>query len=164
MRPLRGILLKLASVVVFITMSSVIKATADQVPAGANGVLPLAFRHAGHPDLAGVAARTCAPGCASPTLWAMSGAGWSAPWRWGCGFAGLGLSAAARGDGPRLCLAACWPWSSPRCFWAKQVRLFRISAVVLGLIGVLIVLSPRLTVLSGDGTGSPSRLWARCWC
>ncbi|MCU0816886.1 MAG: EamA/RhaT family transporter, partial [Cypionkella sp.] len=33
-RPLRGIALKLASVLVFIVMSAVIKATADHVPAG----------------------------------------------------------------------------------------------------------------------------------
>ncbi|MDP5348443.1 MAG: EamA/RhaT family transporter, partial [Paracoccaceae bacterium] len=34
MQPLRGIILKLCSVVLFITMASLIKATADHVPPG----------------------------------------------------------------------------------------------------------------------------------
>jgi drug/metabolite transporter (DMT)-like permease len=37
-------------------------------------------------------------------------------------------------------------------FLGEEVRLFRITSVALGLTGVLIVLSPRLTVLSGDAT------------
>jgi drug/metabolite transporter (DMT)-like permease len=35
-------------------------------------------------------------------------------------------------------------------FLGEDVRLFRISAVVLGMVGVLIVLSPRLTLVSGE--------------
>jgi drug/metabolite transporter (DMT)-like permease len=38
-------------------------------------------------------------------------------------------------------------------FLGEEVRLFRISAVALGLIGVLIVVYPRLTVISNDTAG-----------
>jgi len=36
----------------------------------------------------------------------------------------------------------------------EQVRLYRWSAVLIGLVGVLIILSPRLTLLSGGGLGA----------
>jgi drug/metabolite transporter (DMT)-like permease len=36
-------------------------------------------------------------------------------------------------------------------FLNEEVRLFRLTAVALGLVGVMIVLSPRLTVVSGGG-------------
>ncbi len=37
-------------------------------------------------------------------------------------------------------------------FLGEEVRLFRIASVALGLAGVMVVLSPRMTVLSGDMT------------
>jgi drug/metabolite transporter (DMT)-like permease len=38
-------------------------------------------------------------------------------------------------------------------FLGEEVRLFRLASVALGLTGVLIVLSPRLTILTGELTG-----------
>jgi drug/metabolite transporter (DMT)-like permease len=38
-------------------------------------------------------------------------------------------------------------------FLGEEVRLFRISAVALGMVGVLIVIYPRLTVLTDDAAG-----------
>ena len=44
-------------------------------------------------------------------------------------------------------------------FLNEEVRAFRISCVILGLTGVLVVLSPRLTVLR-DGVGQTEALGA----
>jgi len=38
-------------------------------------------------------------------------------------------------------------------FLGEEVRAFRITAVILGLTGVMIVLSPRLTLIEGETTG-----------
>jgi drug/metabolite transporter (DMT)-like permease len=45
-------------------------------------------------------------------------------------------------------------------FLGEEVRAFRISAVVLGLVGVLIVLSPRLTALQDDAVETAEALGA----
>jgi drug/metabolite transporter (DMT)-like permease len=45
-------------------------------------------------------------------------------------------------------------------FLGEHVRLYRLAAVGVGLIGVLIVLSPRLTVLSTDGVTDAETLGA----
>ncbi len=157
MRPLRGIALKIASVLVFIVMSSMIKATAQHVPAGQavffrsffaipvivvwlalRGELALGFRTAnplGH-------------------VWR----GFAGTVAMGLGFAGLAYlplpEVTAIGYAAPLLTVIF-----AAMFLNEQVRAFRISCVALGLTGVLVVLSPRLTVLR-DGAGQTEALGA----
>jgi drug/metabolite transporter (DMT)-like permease len=152
MRPLRGITLKLISLVVFMAMSAIIKYTADRVPAGEAVFFRSAF--------------------AMPVifvwLWWLGdlrdGLKTANPlghlWRgivgaisMGLGFAGLGLlplpEVTALGYASPL-LAVIFA----AMFLGEEVRTFRLTAVALGLVGVLIVLSPRLTAFS-SGTMDP---------
>lgn len=144
MRPLRGIIYKVISVIVFIVMASMIKATAAHVPAGQTVffrslfAIPvilvwLAMRHefpkglqAAHPMghvWRGVAGTTAM----------------------GCGFAGLGYlplpEVTAIGYAAPLLTVIF-----AAMFLGEEVRAFRISAVILGMVGVMIVLGPRLTL------------------
>ena len=144
MRPLRGIALKLASVVVFIVMASLIKATANHVPAGQ----AVFFRSV----------------CALPVIVAWlalrrelrSGLRTRNPmghvWRGVVGTLAMGLGFAGLGYLPLPEVTAIG-YAAPlltvvfaAMFLGEEVRLFRICAVALGLTGVLIVLAPRLSV------------------
>jgi drug/metabolite transporter (DMT)-like permease len=149
MRPMRGIFYKLCSVVMFIVMASLIKATANHVPPGQ----AVFFRSL----------------LAMPVIlvWLMmrrelrTGLRASAPmghiWRGVVGTLAMGLGFAGLGYLPLPEVTAIG-YAAPllvvifaAMFLGEEVRLFRISAVVMGLVGVLIVLSPRLTVLPGVG-------------
>ena len=147
MRPLRGIALKLGSVLVFIVMSSMIKATADHVPAGQAVffrsafaipviVLWLALR------------RELATGLRAVHPMGHVWRGFAGTCAMGLGFAGLGYlplpEVTAIGYAAPLLTVVF-----AAMFLGEDVRLFRLSCVALGMIGVLIVLSPRLTVLDG---------------
>jgi drug/metabolite transporter (DMT)-like permease len=149
MKPLRGIALKLGSVVVFIAMAALIKATAERVPAGQAVFFRSAF--AIPVIVAWLAARGEFPG----------GLSTDNPlghfWRGLVGTAAMGLGFAGLGWLPLPEVTAIG-YAAPlltvifaAMFLGEQVRLFRISAVFLGLAGVLIVLSPRLTIVSGEG-------------
>ena len=150
MRPLRGILLKLGSVLIFIVMASLIKATAAHVPAGE----AVFFRSL----------------CAIPVIvvWLTvqgklrQGFRTANPlghvWRGMMGTTAMGLGFAALGLLPLPEVTAIG-YAAPiltvvfaAMFLGEQVRLFRILSVALGLTGVLIVLSPRLSVLEGATT------------
>ncbi len=151
MRPLRGILLKLISVMIFIVMASMIKTTAGSVPAGQTVffrsffaipviVIWLAMRR----ELA-TGFRTVAP--------------FDHLWRGVAGTTAMGLGFAALGYLPLPEVTAIG-YAAPlltvvfaAMFLGEQVRLFRIGAVVLGMAGVMIVLSPRLSVLTAEATG-----------
>lgn len=150
MRPLRGIALKLGSVLVFIVMASMIKATADHVPAGQAVFFRSAFaipvivvwliwRHELSTGLR----------AASPIghVWR----GFAGTCAMGLGFAGLGYlplpEVTAIGYAAPLLTVIF-----AAMFLGEDVRLFRLSCVALGLMGVLIVLSPRLTVLDGPAS------------
>ncbi len=151
MRPLRGIAFKLASVLVFIVMASMIKATADHVPAGQTVffrsffAIPVIF--------VWLAVRRELPGglkTANPFghFWR----GLMGTLAMGFGFAGLGYlplpEVTAIGyAAPILTVVFA------AMFLGEEVRLFRISAVAMGMVGVMIVVYPRLTVLSGDAAG-----------
>lgn len=151
MRPLRGIALKLASVLVFIVMASMIKATADHIPAGQAVffrsffavpviVVWLAFRR----ELS-VGLKTANP---FGHLWR----GLMGTLAMGLGFAGLGYlplpEVTAIGyAAPILTVVFA------AMFLGEEVRLFRISAVAMGLVGVLVVVYPRLTVMSDGAAG-----------
>ncbi len=148
MRPLRGIALKLGSVLVFIVMSAMIKATAAHVPSGQAVffrsffaipviVVWLAVRG----DLrTGFAAKAPLGHVWRGLLGTLS---------MGLGFAGLGYlplpEVTAIGYAAPILVVIF-----AAMFLGEDVRLFRLTSVALGLTGVLIVLSPRLTVLSGE--------------
>jgi drug/metabolite transporter (DMT)-like permease len=149
MRPMRGILYKLCSVVTFIVMAAIVKATADQVPPGQVVFFRSLF--------------------AMPVIvvWLLirgelrTGLRASAPmghvWRGVVGTLAMGLGFAGLAYLPLPEVTAIG-YAAPlltvifaAMFLGEDVRLFRISAVALGLVGVMIVLSPRLTMLPGTG-------------
>ena len=147
MAPLKGIALKLCAVLLFIVMSSLIKATSDHVPPGE----AVCFRSffAIPVILIWLALR----GDLRTGLKVTSPMGHF--WRgvvgttaMGLGFAGLGLlplpEVTALGYAAPLLVVVF-----AAMFLDEKVGIFRIAAVALGLVGVLIVLSPRLTTLSG---------------
>jgi drug/metabolite transporter (DMT)-like permease len=147
MRPLRGIAFKLGSVLIFIVMASMIKATAAHVPAGQTVffrslfaipviVLWLAWRK----EL-GTGLKTRAP--------------LGHVWRGIVGTSAMGLGFAGLGYLPLPEVTAIG-YAAPlltvifaAMFLGEEVRIFRISAVALGLTGVLIVLAPRLSLDPG---------------
>jgi drug/metabolite transporter (DMT)-like permease len=148
MRPLRGILLKLGSVVVFIVMASLIKAVADRIPPGQT----VFFRSF----------------LALPVILAWlvirkelrSGIKVVNPmghlWRGVVGTTAMGLGFAGIAYLPLPEVTAIG-YAAPlltvvfaAMFLGEEVRVFRISMVVLGMAGVMIVLSPRLQVLEGE--------------
>jgi drug/metabolite transporter (DMT)-like permease len=149
MRPLRGISLKIASVLVFIVMATIIKATSDHVPPGQAVffrslfaipviVVWLAWR------------RELATGLRTANPMAHVWRGVVGTTAMGLGFMGLGLlplpEVTAIGYAAPLLTVIF-----AAMFLGENVRIFRIATVILGLAGVMIVLSPRLTALS-DGT------------
>lgn len=147
-RPLRGIALKLGSVVVFIVMASMIKATAGHVPAGeavffrSFFAIPVIVVWLGWRRELATGFRTAQP---MGHVWR----GLVGTLAMGLGFAGLGYlplpEVTAIGYAAPLLTVIF-----AAMFLGEEVRAFRITAVVMGLAGVLIVLSPRLTVLSPD--------------
>jgi drug/metabolite transporter (DMT)-like permease len=150
MRPLRGIALKLGSVLIFIVMASMIKATAAHVPAG-QAVFFRSFFAIPVIVMWLAARRELSTG-----FHAVSPIGHF--WRGFAGTCAMGLGFAALGYLPLPEVTAIG-YAAPlltvifaAMFLGEDVRLFRISCVVLGLTGVLIVLSPRLTVLDADAS------------
>lgn len=144
MRPLRGIALKLASVLVFIVMASLIKATASHVPAGqavffrSFFAIPVIVAWLLWRQELGTGLRTTNP---MGHVWR----GVVGTMAMGLGFAGLGYlplpEVTAIGYAAPLLTVIF-----AAMFLGEEVRVFRISAVILGLVGVLIVLAPRLSI------------------
>ncbi|MBI1417066.1 MAG: EamA family transporter [Limimaricola sp.] len=147
MQPLRGITLKIVSVFIFVTMQSLIKASSGHVPPGEAVFFRSAF--------------------AIPVIvtWLLLRGeirrGWrtSNPlghvWRalvgttsMGLGFAGLGLlplpEVTAIGYASPLLVVIL-----AAMFLNEKVRAFRLSAVAMGLVGVMIVLTPRFSITAG---------------
>jgi drug/metabolite transporter (DMT)-like permease len=154
-RPLRGIALKLASVLVFIIMVSIIKSVAASIPPGQTvfarsffaipvivvwltlrGELATGFRVARPMD----------------HVWR----GLVGTIAMGLGFAGVGMlplpEATAIGYAAPLLTVIF-----AAMFLGEDVRAFRITTVTIGLAGVLVVVSPRLTM---DGLGGREALGA----
>lgn len=144
MQPLRGIFFKVISVCVFMAMASLIKAASDEVPPGqavffrSFFALPiilgwLAMRHELRDGW-----KTSNP---MGHVW-RGLVGTSAM---GLGFTGLGLlplpEVTAIGYAAPLLVVIF-----AAMFLGEEVRAFRLSAVALGMAGVLIVVSPRLSV------------------
>ena len=151
MSPLRGIFLKLGSVMIFIIMAAMIKATADHVPAGQTMffrsffAIPVIFVWL-------VMRRELATGLKTANPFGHFWRGLMGTLAMGFGFAGLGYlplpEVTAIGyAAPILTVIFA------AMFLGEEVRLFRISAVALGMIGVLIVVYPRLTVISDGAAG-----------
>ncbi|MBP6737807.1 MAG: DMT family transporter, partial [Rhodobacteraceae bacterium] len=143
--------LKLGSVLIFIVMSAMIKTTAAHVPAGQTVffrsffaipviVAWLAMRHELRTGFRAI----------NPLghVWR----GLMGTCAMGLGFAGLGYlplpEVTAIGYAAPLLTVIF-----AAMFLGEEVRAFRITAVILGLTGVMIVLSPRLTLIEGETTG-----------
>ena len=146
LNPVRGITLKILSVIVFVTMFGFIKATSQQIPAGEavffrslfalpvliiwlimRGDFPATLKAK---DPMGHVWRGLAGTCAMA-----------------CGFLAIGLiplpEAVAIGYAAPLLVTML-----AAMFLGEKIRMVRFSALLLGLFGVLLVLSPRLTVLN----------------
>ncbi len=157
MRPLRGIVLKICSVLVFIVMSSMIKATSQHVPAGqavffrSFFAIPVIVAWLAMRQELSIGFRTENP---LGHVWR----GFAGTLAMGLGFAGLAYlplpEVTAIGYAAPLLTVIF-----AAMFLNEDVRAFRISCVVLGLTGVLIVLSPRLSILR-DGAGQTEALGA----
>ncbi len=158
MSPLRGILYKLGSVLVFIVMSGIIKATAAEVPPGeavffrSFFALPVIVVWLWWTHELKVGLKVADP---MSHIWrgAVGTAGMA------CGFAALGLlplpEVTAIGYAAPLLVVVF-----AAMFLGETVRLFRLGMVALGMVGVLIVLSPRLTTLDPDAVTARESLGA----
>jgi len=151
MQPLRGITFKILSVVMFMTMASLIKAASSDVPPGqavffrSFFALPiilgwLAIRHELRTGW-----RTQNP---MGHVWR----GLIGTSAMGLGFTGLGLlplpEVTAIGYAAPLLVVIF-----AAMFLGEEVRAFRLTTVALGMVGVLIVISPRLSVGADISTG-----------
>ncbi|MCB2093928.1 MAG: DMT family transporter [Rhodobacteraceae bacterium] len=158
MNPLRGIVLKLCSVAIFVAMASLIKAAADVVPPGEAVFFRSAFAI---PVIVMwlVATRAVKSGLATRNFLGHFWRGLAGATSMGFGFAGLGLlplpEVTAIGYAAPL-LAVIFA----AMFLGEKVRAFRILSVALGMVGVVIILSPRLTALSDHGLGGAEALGA----
>jgi drug/metabolite transporter (DMT)-like permease len=147
MRPLHGITYKLGSVLIFIIMASMIKATAAHVPAGQTVffrsffAIPVIVVWLAWRQELGTGLKTRNP--------------MGHVWRGVVGTSAMGLGFAGLGYLPLPEVTAIG-YAAPlltvifaAMFLGEEVRIFRISAVALGLTGVLIVLAPRLSLDPG---------------
>jgi drug/metabolite transporter (DMT)-like permease len=148
MSPLKGIALKLVAVVLFIVMSSLIKAASEQVPPGQAVFFRSFFA------LPVILAWLALRGDLRTGLRVTSRIGHF--WRGVVGTTAMGLMFAGLGLLP-LPEVTALGYAAPllvvvfaAMFLDEKVGVFRLGAVALGLFGVLIVLAPRLTTLSDD--------------
>jgi len=148
MQPVKGIALKLCSVLLFIIMSSLIKAAAPHVPPGqavffrSFFAIPVIFTWlALRGDLS--------TGLKVESRMAHFWRGFVGTAAMGFLFAGLGLLplpevTALSYAAPLLTVIFA------TMFLGEKVGIYRLSAVGLGLVGVLVILAPRLSVVSGE--------------
>ena len=148
MRPLRGIALKVGSVLIFIIMVSMIKTTASHVPAG-EAVFFRSFFAIPVIVVWLMLRRELTTGLRTANPVGHVWRGLMGTMAMGMGFAGLGYlplpEVTAIGYAAPLLTVIF-----AAMFLGEEVRAFRITAVAIGLVGVLIVLSPRLTLLTGE--------------
>jgi drug/metabolite transporter (DMT)-like permease len=148
MSPLRGILFKLGSILVFIAMAGIIKHTADEVPGGqavffrSLFAVPVILVWLWWTHELRVGLKVADP--------------MSHVWRGAIGTAGMACGFSALGMLPLPEVTAIG-YAAPlltvvfaAMFLGENVRAFRLGMVALGMVGVLIVLSPRLTTLDPD--------------
>uniref|UniRef100_A0A2A4Z2E1 EamA family transporter n=1 Tax=OCS116 cluster bacterium TaxID=2030921 RepID=A0A2A4Z2E1_9PROT len=142
MQPMRGIAFKITSVTTFMVMASLIKASSGHVPAGeavffrSFFALPVIFVWLFY-------THELSTGLKTKNIKGHIWRGIIGSMAMGFGFTGLGLlplpEATAIGFASPI-LAVIFA----AIFLGEKIRAFRISTVILGLIGVLIILSPRL--------------------
>lgn len=147
MRPLRGIALKLVSVLIFIVMSAVIKGTQGRVPAGEVVFFRSFFA------IPVILAWLVWRGELKQGLRARDPMGHV--WRGFAGTVAMGLGFAGLSFLP-LPEVTALGYAAPlltvvfaAMFLGEEVRAFRISCVILGMIGVMVVLAPRLSLTPG---------------
>lgn len=151
MHPLRGIAYKLASVLVFIVMSAMIKATSAHVPGGEAVFFRSAFAI---PVIVVWLAyrRELRTGFATVNPMGHVWRGFAGTMAMGLGFSSLAFlplpEVTALGYAAPLLTVIF-----AAMFLGEDVRLFRMGSVALGLVGVMIVLAPRLSVVGGDTSG-----------
>ncbi|MGB8621833.1 MAG: DMT family transporter [Paracoccaceae bacterium] len=158
MQPARAIALKLASVTLFVVMASLIKAASASVPPGEAVffrsllALPVIVAWLAMRRELGVGLRTVNP---MGHVWR----GLVGSTAMGLNFAGLGLlplpEVTAIGYAAPLLVVIF-----AAMFLGEQVRFFRLAAVAIGLVGVLIVLSPRLSAFQGGAVDAAETLGA----
>lgn len=148
MNPARAIALKLASVTLFVAMSALIKAASDHVPPGQAVFFRSFFA------IPVIVAWLVWQGALARGLRTQNPLGHL--WRGLVGGTAMGLMFAGLGLLPLPEVTAIG-YAAPllvvifaAMFLGERVRLFRLAAVALGLAGVLIVLSPRLTAFGTD--------------
>lgn len=148
MQPLKGIVLKLIAVVLFIIMAALIKAASDTVPPGQAVFFRSFFAI---PVILGWLAwrGDLATGLKVASPMGHFWRGFIGTVAMGLGFAGLGLlplpEVTALGYAAPLLTVVL-----AAMFLNEKVGIYRISAVALGFVGVMIVLSPRLTSLDAE--------------
>ncbi|SFR08844.1 DMT family transporter [Poseidonocella sedimentorum] len=144
MQPLRGIVLKLTAVTLFLIMAAFIKATADAVPPGeavffrSAAALPVILVWLAFRGQLSTGLKTDNP---VGHIWR----GVIGTTSMACTFAGLGLlplpDVTALGYlAPMMTLVFAW------MLLGERLRVFRISMVLLGLVGVMVILFPNLTL------------------
>ena len=151
-----GIALKLASVVLFVVMSALIKATTEDVPTGqamffrSFFALPvilgwLMWRH----DLR-TGLRTSRP--------------MGHVWRGLIGVCGMGFGFSSLAYLPLPDVTAIG-FAAPlmtvifaALILGERLRVYRMSAVLLGLVGVVVILAPRLSIFSGGAMESAAQI------
>lgn len=142
MRPLRGILFKLLSVTLFIVMSALIKYVSDEVPPGQAVFFRSFFAI---PVILAwlILRRDLRHGLRVTSISGHIRRGIAGTAAMGLGFAGLAYlplpEVTALGYAAPLLTVVF-----AALFLGERVRIFRISTVLLGMLGVLVVLSPRL--------------------
>jgi len=151
MQPVHGILLKIVSVCMFMCMASLVKATADAVPPGQAVFFRSFFAL---PIIFGWLAmrRELQHGWKTQNPLGHFWRGLIGTCAMGLGFTGLGLlplpEVTAIGYAAPLLVVVF-----AAMFLDEKVGVFRLSTVALGMTGVLIVLSPRLSVDLGATEG-----------
>lgn len=144
---LTGIVLKFASVALFVVMATLIKASSDAVPTGQAVFFRSFF---------------ALPIIIGWLVWRgdlRTGLKTTAPmghvWRGLIGACGMGFGFASLGFLPLPEVTAIG-FAAPlmtvvfaAVLLGERVRLYRMTAVFIGLIGVLVIMSPRLTIFSG---------------
>lgn len=158
MQPVRAILLKLTAVTLFTAMAALIKASAPHVPPGEQVFFRSFFA------LPVIVGWLVMQGELPAGLRTRDPLGHL--WRGLIGCSAMGLMFAGLGMLPLPEVTAIG-FASPllvvvfaAMFLGERLRLFRIGAVVLGLVGVLIVLSPRLTAFDGGDVATREALGA----
>mgnify|MGYP000203424029 FL=1 len=158
MQPARAIFLKLTAVTLFTVMAALIKASAPHVPPGEAVFFRSLFA------LPVIVGWLVMQGELSGGLRTRDPLGHL--WRGLIGCSAMGLMFAGLGLLPLPEVTAIG-FASPllvvvfaAIFLGERLRLFRIGAVVLGLVGVLIVLSPRLTAFGGGDVAAREGLGA----